>query len=101
MTLDQLLQGDANADDLRTMWLVFDASIAQRLADAQPAYQHQVAPITLTDGRFALCADLITEKDGIYAPTFQALDQTAFPLVQVVSQTEITELIPTQTDNEQ
>jgi hypothetical protein len=83
------------------MWLVFDASIAQRLNEAQPAYQHQVAPITLTDGRYTLCADLLTEKYGIYAPTFAALDQSAFPLVQVVSQSEITALLPTQTDNEQ
>lgn len=93
MTLDQLLQGDANSDDLRSMWLVFDADIAQRLQDAQPTYQHQVAPITLTDGRFAVCADLLTEKDGIYAPTFAALDQSAFQLVQVISQAVITELI--------
>ena len=97
MTLEQLLQGDANADDLRTMWLVFDADIAQRLQDAQPAYQHQVAPITLTDGRFAVCADLLTEKDGLYAPTFAALDQSAFPLVQVLSQAAISELFPTST----
>lgn len=97
MTLDQLLQGDANAEDLRSMWLVFDAAIAQRLQDAQPAYQHQVAPITLTDGRFAVCADLLTEKDGLYAPTFAALDQSAFPLVQVISQAVISELFPTPT----
>ena len=95
MTLDQLLQGDVSADDLRLMWLVFDADIAQRLKDAQPSYQHQVAPITLTDGRFALCADLLTEKDGIYAPTFQALDQTAFPLVNVIHGNEIVSLLPT------
>ena len=100
MTLDQLLQGDANADDLRSLWLVFDATIAQRLSEAQPAYQHQVAPITLTDGSFAVCADLLTEKDGIYAPTFAALDQSAFPLVRVVSQTEIAALLPTPTNNE-
>ena len=100
MTLDQLLQGDANADDLRSLWLVFDAEIAQRLNEAQPSYQHQVAPITLTDGSFSVCADLLTEKDGIYAPTFAALDQSAFPLVRVVSQTEIASLIPTPTNNE-
>ena len=94
MTLDQLLQGNANADDLRSLWLVFDAVIAQRLKDAQPSYQHQVAPITLTDGRFAVCADLLTEKDGIYEPTFQALDQTAFPLVQVIGESEISGLLP-------
>ena len=95
MTLDPLLQGDANADDLCSLWLIFDASIAQRLNDAQPAYQHQVAPIMLTDGRYALCADLLTEKEGIYAPTFQSLDQTAFPLVNVIHSNEISSLLPT------
>ena len=94
MTLDQLLQGDISSDDLRSMWLVFDASIAQRLSEAQPAYQHQVSPVILVDGRFALCADLLTEKDRIYAPTFQALDQTAFPLVQVIGESEISGLLP-------
>ena len=100
MTLDQLLQGDVSVDDLRSMWLVFDADIAQRLKDAQPAYQHQVAPIVLTDGRYALCADLLTEKDGIYAPTFQALDQTAFPLVNVIHSNEIVSLLPTPEEEE-
>jgi hypothetical protein len=95
MTLDQLLKGGANAEDLRSMWLVFDAAIAQRLADAQPVYQHQVAPITLTDGRFALCADLLTEKDGIYAPTFQSLDQSAFSLVEVFSSDDVSSLLIT------
>ena len=94
MTLDQLLQGDASADDLRSLWLVFDAAIAQRLKNAQPAYQHQASPIALMDSRFALCADLLTEKDGLYAPTFRALDQTAFPLVEVIDSDTIAELIP-------
>jgi hypothetical protein len=77
------------------MWLVFDAAIAQRIEDAQPAYQHQVAPITLTDGRYALCADLLTEKDGIYAPTFQSLDQSAFSLVEVFSSDDVSSLLIT------
>jgi hypothetical protein len=95
MTLDQLLQSSISSDDLRTMWLVFDAAIAQRIEDAQPAYQHQVAPITLTDGRYALCADLLTEKDGIYAPTFQSLDQSAFSLVEVFSSDDVSSLLIT------
>lgn len=95
MTLDQLLQNNTSSDDLRSLWLVFDAAIAQRLADAQPAYQHQVAPITLTDGRYALCADLLTEKDGIYAPTFQSLDQSAFSLVEVFSSDDVSSLLIT------
>jgi hypothetical protein len=101
MTLDQLLQGDANVEDLRTMWLVFDASIAQSLKDAQPVYQHQVAPITLTDGRHVLCADLLTEKDGIYAPTFTSLDPTAFPQVEVIHESAIGELFQTHTSEEE
>lgn len=95
MKLDQLLQGDANADVLRTMWLVFDSAIAQRLTDAQPPYQHQVAPISLSDGRYALCADLLTEKDGIYAPTFQSLDKSAFSLVDIFSSDDISSLLIT------
>ena len=92
--LDQLLQSNLSPKALNGLWLVFDASIAQRLNDAQPVYQHQAAPIILTDGRFALRADLLTEKDGIYAPTFRALDQTAFPLVEVTTSDAIAELIP-------
>ena len=95
MTLDQLLQSSISSDDLRTMWLVFDAAIAQRLKDAQPHYQHQVAPITLTDGRYALCADLLTERDGIYAPTFQSLDQSAFSLVEIFSSDDVSSLLIT------
>ena len=92
--LDQLLQGNLSPQALYGLWLVFDASIAQRLNEAQPVYQHQAAPIILTDGRFALRADLLTEKDGIYAPTFQALDQTAFPLVEVTTSDAIAEFLP-------
>ena len=96
--LDQLLQSNLSPQALNGLWLVFDASIAQRLNDAQPVYQHQAAPIILTDGRFALCADLLTEKDGIYAPTFQALDQTAFSQVNVITKDELLILLPIYTE---
>lgn len=94
MTLDQLLVGDVSADDLRSLWLVFNSGIAQRLKEVQPHYQHQVAPVMLTDGTFAVCADLLTEKDGIYAPTFEVLDQSVFPMVNVISRDEINSLLP-------
>lgn len=100
MTLDQLFQDDISASDLYDLWLVFDVDIANRLKDIQPFHQHQIMPIELIDGSFAVCADLLTEKDGIYAPTFAALDQSAFPLVQVISQAAISELFPTSNADE-
>ena len=95
MTLDQLLQSDISSEELSEMWLIFSLDVAKRLKEVQPVYQHQVSPIALKDGRYALCADLLLVKDGIYAPTFQALDQTAFPLVNVIHSNKISSLLPT------
>jgi hypothetical protein len=94
MTLDKLLQSNANPEELSGMWLVFDSDVALRLKNAQPVYQHQVSSISLKDGRYALCADLLIARNGIYAPTFKALDQTEFPLVNVIHSNEITSLLP-------
>jgi hypothetical protein len=99
--LDQLLQGNLSPQALNGLWLVFDASIAQRLNDAQPVYQHQAAPITLIDGRFAVGADLLTEVNGLYAATFAALDQSAFPAVQVLAHEAVAPLIPTPSISEE
>lgn len=98
MTLDQLLSDLPDAATLKSLWLVFDGDINERLKSAQPSYQHQVSPIGLTDGRFTVCADLLTESAGIYAPTFAALDQSAFPLVQVVTKSQIESLFPIPTE---
>lgn len=98
MTLDQLLSELPDAATLKALWLVFDSQTNERLKNAQPTYQHQVAPIGLTDGRFAVCADLLSESAGIYAPTFAALDQSVFPLVQVVTKSQIENLFLTPTE---
>jgi hypothetical protein len=94
MTLDQLLQTPNSLSELSELWLVFDASLNERLMQAQPHYQHQVAPVALTDGRFAVGADLATEINGIYAKTFAALDQSIFPAVHVQTFESIATLLP-------
>lgn len=98
MTLDQLLQSPPLLDELRESWLVFDSTLKDRLEQVQPHYQHQVSPIALTDGSFALCADLLSEINGIYAQTFAALDQSTFPSVEVLSTYEILPLLPQATE---
>lgn len=97
MTLDQLLQTPPELVELDGLWLVFDAALNDRLMQAQPHYQHQVAAIALIDGRFAVGADLLTEVNGLYAATFAALDQSAFPAVQVLAHEAVAPLIPTST----
>jgi len=95
MTLDQLLADIPDIDDLRQLWIILDTELKDRLETAQPSYQNQVSPILLTNGDYALCADLVTEKDGIYAPTFAALDQSTFPEIPVVLHSTIANLFPT------
>ena len=98
MTLDQLLSDLPDAATLKGLWLVFDGEINERLKNAQPAYQHQVSAARLIDQRFTVCADLLTESAGIYAPTFAALDQSAFPAVQVMTRSQIENLFPIPTE---
>lgn len=92
MTLYDLLQANASAEQLRALWLVFDSVFANSISEKQPQYQNQVAPVMLANGSFALCADLLTEKDGMYAPTFGQLDQELFSSVDVVTFDQISSL---------
>ena len=94
MTLDQLLADIPAIDDLRQLWIILDTELKDRLEAAQPSYQNQVSPIRLNNGDYALCADLLSEKDGIYAPTFAVLDQSTFPEIPVVLYSAIANLFP-------
>ncbi|MFN4909427.1 MAG: hypothetical protein ACK5H0_10400 [Bacteroidota bacterium] len=94
MTLDQLLADIPTIDDLRQLWIILDTELKDRLEAVQPFYQNQVSPIRLNNGDYALCADLVTEKDGLYAPTFAVLDQSTFPEIPVVSYDTIADLFP-------
>jgi hypothetical protein len=94
MTLDQLLNDIPAIDDLRQLWIILDTELKDRLEAAQPSYQNQVSPIRLNNGDYALCADLVTEKDGLYAPTFAALDQSTFPDIPVIPHSMIVDLLP-------
>lgn len=89
MTLDTLLSLQLPYNELKQLWLVFDVSLKERLESVQTYGYHQVSPIKLNDGNYAICADVLTEIEGIYAQTFLALDQTTFSSVQVVNITDI------------
>jgi hypothetical protein len=98
MTLDDILLpvsyewGAAHA-------LVFDATLAQRLAEVQAQHgdpRHVPAPRTLTDGRYMLTADILTEclPGGLVYGGFSQLDAGRFDEIEVVPLADALALLP-------
>lgn len=98
MTLASLLtQPVPDIATLRTLWLAFPTSLADALEAAQADQTtHRVAPIELTDGRLAVCCDLLSEiqPGGIFAVPFSRLDSNNFELVEVLDDAEFRALLP-------
>jgi hypothetical protein len=79
--------------------LVFDVALAQRLAEVQGQHgdpRHVPAPRTLTDGRFMLTADILTEclPGGLVYGGFSQLDAARFDEIDVVPLAEALALLP-------
>lgn len=99
MTLSTLLSDLPPLASLRGLWLVFPAALGDALTAAQQGQTlHRVEPITLTDGRLALCADLLTETGGIYAAAFSQLNPTNFAMVEVLPDADFRELLPEESE---
>ena len=79
--------------------LVFDASLAQRLAEVQAEHgdpRHVPNARPLTDGRFMLNADILTEclPGGLVYGGFSRLDAGRFVEIEVVPMAEAVALLP-------
>jgi hypothetical protein len=79
--------------------LVFDAALAQRLAEVQAQHgdpRHVPALRTLTDGRFMLTADILTEclPGGLVYGGFSQLDAGRFSEIEVVPLADALALLP-------
>jgi hypothetical protein len=98
MTLADLLPlvPTMTANDAKALALVFDQTGCDALQQAQPDGQHRAAPVQLTDGRWMLCADLLTEihPGGLYAAAFARLPQDAFDQVEVMPWADAVALVP-------
>lgn len=98
MTLPDLMAaGDLSYETLRGYALVFSADLAARLAEVQDEDAPSLAePRQLTDGRWMLCADLLTEvgPGGMYAAGFARLDQSRFGEIEVISWDEAVAMLP-------
>lgn len=79
--------------------LLFDAALAQRLAEVQAEHgdpRHVPSPILLQDGRFMLPADILTEcvPGGLVYGGFSHLDAGRFSEIEVVPMADAIALLP-------
>jgi hypothetical protein len=100
MTLADLLPQLATLTDAdaKGYALVFGLEPYAALTDAQQqrTSQHRVAPVQLADGRWMLCADLLTEirPGGLYADGFTLLPPELFDQVAVMPWADAVALLP-------
>lgn len=84
--------------DAAELGLVFGAALAQRLAEvqAETPSQHYARPVPLTDGRFLLCGDLLSEvgPGGLYAQGFAKLDAGRFDEIEVIDWADAVAMLP-------
>jgi hypothetical protein len=84
--------------DARELGLVFDAELADRLAavQAETPSRHYARPTRLTDGRYLLCGDLLSEvgPGGLYAAGFARLDASRFDEIAVMPWAEAVAILP-------
>lgn len=85
--------------EARTFALVFGQAAYDALRAAQaarPQAQHRAAPVGLADGRWILCADLLTETHpgGLFAEGFTALPHEMVAQVGVMPWSDALALLP-------
>ena len=96
MTLAELLSGPLpDIATLRTLGIVFDASLAQTMVNNHAWHGDSrctVFPAALTDGRWCHVADILPDcisPGGIYAAGFSHLNAANFALVEVTPLAEL------------
>lgn len=99
MNLPELLAAQPDLATLRGLALILSPEPRDQLTTVQAALPPRTCvaePLELTDGRFMLGADLLSEigPGGIYHEGFGQLPQEALPLVEVLPMAEALALRP-------
>lgn len=77
--------------------LILDTTTRDAVMAAQQTYgnpQHQMQPVPLTDGRWGIGADVLSEASGLFAGTFQHLPRDLAATVEVLSWADFQALLP-------
>ena len=91
MTLAELLASGVTPElaTLRALALVFDSDLRDRLVAVQEEHgdpRHVPSPVPTNDGRWFLCADILTEcvEGGIVWGGFSHLDASRFGEIEIL-----------------
>ena len=99
MTPLQLIQSNPTLAEARELWMVMPVQIRDAMLAKQATIptSHHISPIKLTDGRWAVCCDLISEirPGGVYHDVFQTLNLAALDTCEILTTAEFNALKPT------
>ena len=92
------IASNPSIEDMQSKALLFPAA----LHDAMQAKQgnidtnHLVSPVLLTDGRYGICCDILseTEEGHIFHELFSVLDMAILNTGELVDMTELVALLP-------
>jgi hypothetical protein len=93
LLIDGRLPADFNAPG---HGLVFSEGIRDAIIAATPdGSPHRIAPVATTDGRYACCADVLTEAtSGLYCSIFSNIDWGLAAFVDVLPWVDVVALLP-------
>ena len=88
MTVNQMIGDLPSVDRLSGLWIVMDGDMAEKVTAASDG-QHRLFPIATDNGRFVLCADMLSEAiGGIYQGVFLRLLGQGFGSLGVIGRDE-------------
>ena len=97
MTPLEYLSTNPTYAEARLKWLTFSTADKDTMLDKQAEVQgnHRIAPIELTDGRWAVCCDVLTEvQGGVFTPLFALLDMAKLNGAIIIEDAELQSLKP-------
>jgi len=97
MTPFEYIVTNPSYEEARLKWLVFNTADKEVLLAKQATLDtpHRIAPIELTDGRWAVCCDLLTEiSGGVFQEIFSILDQSKLNAAVIMEDAEFRTLLP-------
>ena len=97
MTPLEYIATNPTYEEARLKWLTFSAADKDSMLAKQAEVQsnHRIAPTELTDGRWAVCCDLLTEiQGGVFTEVFQQLDMGKLNSAIIIEDDEFQTLKP-------
>lgn len=103
--LQNLLQAQLGQREAKEYALVFSSELRDHLEAIQAEHRnsrHKVKPVALANGKWMICADVLTEVGGrgIYTDGFAHLDQSLFSQVEILPWQDAIALLPKNEEQE-